>query len=223
MRQIKTNEKPQQMQQISIFCGNIGEGIPDKEVFYINDMELIRLYQTGSEGAIAASEQAYGAYCRKIAMNVLGDAEDAGECVNDVWYKAWNGIRKAAPANLQAYFAKLTRELAIDRRRRSHSEKRGGGELPLCLDELSECLPASNDVEAAVEQKELARCLKQFLSTLDETSRNVFLCRYWYFDAEPEIAKRFGFSRAKVASRLHRTRKQLKAYLKECGYSDEDL
>ncbi|MBQ6431123.1 MAG: sigma-70 family RNA polymerase sigma factor [Oscillospiraceae bacterium] len=192
-------------------------------MFSIEDIELIRLYQGGSEDAIEASERKYGAYCRKIAMNVLGDAEDAGECVNDVWLKAWNGIPHAVPPNLQAYFAKLTRELAIDRRRRSHSAKRGGGELPLCLDELSECLPAKNDVEAAMEQKELALILRQFLSTLDTTRKNVFLCRYWYFDTEPEIAKRFGFSRVKVASMLHRTRKQLKSYLKERGYSDEKL
>lgn len=190
-------------------------------MFTIQDIELIRLYQAGSEGAIEASEQKYGAYCRKIALNVLGDEEDAGECMNDVWFKAWNGIPNAAPPNLQAYFAKLTRELAIDRRRRNSSQKRGGGELPLCLDELAECLPANSDVEAAVEQKELAQTLKEFLSALNTVQRNVFLCRYWYFDTEPEIAKRFGFTRTKVASILHRTRKQLKSYLKERGYSDE--
>ena len=192
-------------------------------MFPIEDIELIRLFQAGSEGAIEASERKYGAYCRKIALRVLGDEEDAGECVNDVWLKAWYGIPNAAPPNLQAYFAKLTRALAIDRRRRNCSEKRGGGELPLCLDELSECLPAKNDVEAAVEQKELEQTLQQFLSGLDAVHRNVFLCRYWYFDTEPEIAKRFGFSRVKVASQLHRMRKQLKSYLMERGYTDEKL
>lgn len=192
-------------------------------MFTIQDIALIQLYQAGSEDAIAASERKYGAYCRRIAMNVLGDDGDAQECVNDVWLKAWTGIQNAAPPNLQAYFAKLTRELAIDRRRRSHSQKRGGGELPVCLDELSECLPAQGDAESAFERKELARTLKEFLSELHPVQRNVFLCRYWYFDSEPEIAKRFGFSRTKVASMLHRIRKRLKSYLKERGYSDEDL
>ena len=182
---------------------------------------MIRLYQAGSEAAIEASERKYGAFCRKIALRVLGDEAAADECVNDIWLKAWYGIPNAAPPNLQAYFAKLSRELAIDRLRRSSSQKRGGGELPLCLDELSECLPAKNDVEAAVEQKELTQTLKRFLFSLDATQRNVFLCRYWYFDTEPEIAKRFGFSRTKVASMLYRTRKRLKSYLKERGYSDE--
>lgn len=186
----------------------------------INDIELIRLYQAGAEGAIAESERRYGAYCLKIALNVLGNAEDARECVNDVWLKAWNGIPAAPPVDLQAFFGKLTRELAIDRWRRNHSEKRGGGEVALCLDELSECIPANGSVETAAEQKELAHVLSRFLSTLDEVPRRVFVCRYWYFDTVPEIAARFGFSRSKVSSMLHRTRKQLKSYLKECGYDE---
>lgn len=190
------------------------------EVFQINDIELIRLYQAGAEGAITESERRYGAYCLKIAMNVLGNAEDARECVNDVWLKAWNGIPQETPPDLQAYFGKLTRELAIDRRRRNHSEKRGGGEFALCLDELSECIPTKSDVETTVVQKELAQTLRRFLATLDEVPRRVFVCRYWYFDTVPEIAARFGFTRSKVTSMLHRTRKQLKTYLKECGYDE---
>lgn len=189
-------------------------------MFQINDIELIRLYQGGAESAITESERRYGAYCRKIAMNVLEDPEDAQECVNDVWLKAWNGIPTEAPPNLQAYFGKLTRELAIDRWRRNHSEKRGGGEVALCLDELSECVPAKGDVETTVAQKELAQTLRRFVATLDETPRRVFVCRYWYFDTVPEIAARFGFTRSKVTSMLHRTRKQLKTYLKECGYDE---
>lgn len=192
-------------------------------MFHIDENELIRLYQTRSEDAIAVSELQYGAYCRRLALQVLGSEEDAKECVNDVWFKAWNNIPVNAPQNLRAYFAKLTRELAIDRWRRSRSGKRGGGELPLCYEELSECVPARGDAETAAEQKELAQTLRQFLSGLTPAARHVFLCRYWYFDTVPEIARRFGFSRSKVTSMLHRTRKQLRSYLKERGYSDEDL
>lgn len=191
-------------------------------MFPIHDYELIRLYQSRSEDAITASQARYGAYCHKIACSVLGNEEDAAECVNDVWLKAWNSIPQAAPEDLRAWFARLTRSLAIDRWRREHSEKRGGGELPLCLDELAECLPAAEDVESSLERKELAELLRDFVASLDPPRKKVFVCRYWYFDTVPEIAERFGFTRSKVASMLHRTRKQLKAYLKECGYSDED-
>ncbi len=189
----------------------------------LEDQEIIRLYQARSEAAITASEQRYGAYLRAIALRILGDAGDAAECVNDVWLKAWTQIPQQAPEQLPAYLARLTRGLAIDRWRRRSSEKRGGGELPVCLDELSECIPAPSSVEDTVERKELARVLRGFVQTLEPTQRAVFVSRYWYFDSAPEIAARFGFSRVKVRSMLHRTRKQLKSYLKECGYFDETL
>ena len=174
------------------------------------------------EDAIPASEQNYGAYLRTIAQNILRDPEEVRECLNDVWFRAWTRIPEEPPENLQAFLAKLTRELAIDRWRRAHSEKRGGGELPLCLEELNECIPGKSDVETAIERQELALVLRGFLQTLEPVRKNIFLCRYWYFDTVPEIAKRFGCSKSKVSSLLHRTRKQLKTYLKECGY-DETL
>lgn len=220
----QVHAKSKQIQHITIFCGNIGErALMQGGGFTIDDSELIRLYRIRSEDAIAASDLKYGAYCNKIAMNVLGNADDAGECVNDVWLKAWNTFSIETPQDLRAYFARSTRGLAIDRWRKNHSKKRGGGELVLCLDELSECVPAAGSVEAAIEREELRQILRHFIADLEPISKHVFLCRYWYFDTVPEIAERFGFSRSKVTSMLHRTRKRLKAYLKENGYSDEDI
>ena len=189
----------------------------------LDDHEIIQLYLAHAEQAVAASEAKYGAYLRSIAMRVLADEEDVRECLNDVWFKAWTQIPPEPPEHLQAWLAKCTREQAIDRWRRSRSEKRGGGVLPACLDELGECVPAPSDVESLVERRELALVLRGFLQKLEPVQRNVFLCRYWYFETAPEIAERFGFSPVKVRSMLHRTRKQLKSYLKECGYSDETL
>ena len=175
------------------------------------------------EAAIPASERKYGAYLRTIAQNILGDPEDVEECLNDVWFKAWTQIPSEVPDNLQAFLAKLTREAAIDLWRRSRAEKRGGGELPLCLEELSECIPGKHDVEASVLKEELALVLQGFLRTLEPLPQKVFLCRYWYFDTVPEIALHFGCSKSRVSSMLHRSRKKLKTYLKECGYFDETL
>ena len=66
-------------------------------MFSIDDNELIRLYQARTEDAVAMTELRYGAYCRRIAVQILGDPEDAKECVNDVWFKAWNGIPNDPP------------------------------------------------------------------------------------------------------------------------------
>ena len=49
----------------------------------MDDKELIRLYQARDERAITESEQKYGSFLRRIALNLLGSPEDAEECVND--------------------------------------------------------------------------------------------------------------------------------------------
>ena len=68
------------------------------------------------------------------------------------------------------------------------------------------------------EKKELSRVLNQFLSSLPETERNVFLCRYWYLDSIQTISEVSGFSQSKVTSMLHRLRGKLRKKLSEEGY-----
>ena len=49
------------------------------------------------------------------------------------------------------------------------------------------------------------------------TDRRDFVCRYWYLDPIEDIAKQFGFTKSKVKSMLHRTRKKLRTYLEKEG------
>ena len=102
----------------------------------------------------------------------------------------------------------MTRHISIDRWRKLSAKKRGGGEIILALDELEECVDSHN-VETELAKKELTRVLNMFLSSLTETERNVFLCRYWYLDSISAICEQFGYSQSKVKVMLHRTRKAL--------------
>ena len=95
------------------------------------------------------------------------------------------------------------------------TKKRGGGETLLVLDELSDCIPAKDDVESEIETAELSKLLNRFVLALPETERNVFICRYWYLDPIGSIAQRYGFSQSKVKSMLSRTRKKLFTYLQQ--------
>ena len=81
----------------------------------MEDQQIIELYWARSQDAIAETEIKYGAYCRTIARNVLAQEQDAEECVNDTWLRAWNAIPPQRPAVLSAFLGKLTRNLALDR------------------------------------------------------------------------------------------------------------
>lgn len=182
------------------------------------DEQIVALYWSRSEQAIAETGEKYGGYLNRIAYGVLRDTLDAQECVNDTYHSAWNAMPPSKPDRLSAFLGKITRRLSIDRLRRQTAEKRGGGELPLALDELSGCVSGGDTAEDAVLRQELSSLLDAFLSSLPDTERRVFLRRYWYLDSIAEIAERFGFTQSKTASMLHRTRRKLREALWKEGY-----
>ena len=63
----------------------------------------------------------------------------------------------------------------------------------------------------------LAEMISEYLKKLPKTERQVFVCRYYYLDSLSDISERFGFSRSKIASMLHRTRKKLLSHLEKEG------
>ena len=183
----------------------------------MDDNRIIELYWGRSEDAISQTAAKYGGYCYTIAYNILANNEDSEESVNDTWLAAWNTMPPRRPRHLAAFLGKMTRYISLDRWKNRSALKRGGGEVPLVLDELEECIAGEDSVEKEYLQKEFARTLNQFLEKLPETERRVFLCRYWYMDSIEDIAERFSFSQSKVASMLHRTRGKLRKVLEQEG------
>lgn len=179
----------------------------------MEDERIIDLYWQRSDQAISETAAKYGAYCRTIAYNILSSAEDTEECVNDTYFSAWSSMPDKRPKVLSAYLAKITRNHALSRVFERKRQKRGGGELALALDELDDCVASAYDLEQEVADRELERMINAFLRGLPDTERQVFLCRYWFMAPVADIAERFGFSRSKTASMLHRTRQKLRQHL----------
>ena len=184
----------------------------------MEDREIVNLYWERNTSAIKETDTKYGGYCKAIAKNILGNHEDAEECVNDTYLNTWNSIPPNRPNVLSTYLGKITRNLSFDRFRRRHAEKRGGGEIELILDELDECVSDTDSIEQEVETKELVRAINCYLDTLSQEKCSIFLCRYWYAIPVSEIAARFGMSEGNVSVTLNRIRHQLKNYLEERGY-----
>ena len=184
----------------------------------MNDTEIIQLLEAREEQAIAALEAAYGAYCRSIAQRMTGRQEDAAEVLNDLWFRVWESIPPQKPQSLRHYLAKLTRNIALDRLRREQAEKRGGGELPLVLEELEACIPDRSTPESALSGKELGAAIERFLDTQSARAQDVFLRRYFFAESVSEIAARYQMRESNVRLMLSRTRARLKLYLKQGGY-----
>ena len=181
----------------------------------MEDSGIVALYWARSEQAIEETAKKYGDYCFSIACRILASREDADEAVNDTYMGAWNSMPPHRPAILSTFLGKIARRTALKRWEAHRAEKRGGGELPLVLEELANCLPAAGDPAGEAEARELARAINAFVHSLPKIQRQVFVCRYWYLDPLEDICRRFGFSRSKVKSMLYRTREKLKQHLEK--------
>lgn len=183
----------------------------------MEDQEIYALYWKRSEQAIAATHQKYGTWCHGIAYRILNIKEETEECVSDTYLTVWNNIPPQRPQVFRAWLGKITRNLALTRYRKLHASKRGGGETALALDELSYCVSGSQGPESELESQEIVRVINEFLASLPETQRHIFMRRYWHMSSIQEIASNFRMSESKVTSMLFRMRKQLRALLEKEG------
>ena len=185
-----------------------------------DDAAIVALFFSRDEDALAYSRAKYGGLCQSVAASILGSPEDAEECVGDAWMRAWNAIPPEKPVSLGAYLAAVTRRLALDRRRERTAEKRGGGEIALCLDELADIAGDGDGWDAEGDARERLRdALKRFLAAEPPLRRRVFLWRYWYAHPVGEVARLSGKSEGAVKMILSRAKKRLKKMLEEEGFT----
>lgn len=184
----------------------------------MDDCGIVELYWKRDEKAIEETAIKYGNYCHSIAYHILGDHQEADECVNDTFHSAWNSIPPHRPEMLSTYLGKITRRTSFKIWRSRDTQKRGGGEMALSLEELSECIPDRKRIDDGLMAQELVNIINDFLQTLPADERRVFVRRYWHTLSIREICEQYGFSKSKVESMLHRTRKKLLARLNKEGY-----
>ena len=184
----------------------------------MDDANIVQLYWDRNEQAIPATADKYGSYCTSIAKNILGNNEDAEECVNDTYLNAWNSMPPHRPSILSTFLGKIVRNLSFNRYKHNNADKRGGGELPVVLEELSDLVSGKDDVEQAFDQKELTKAIDTFLDSLSPEKRSIFISRYWYTDSISEIAVRNDMNDGAISMTLNRLRLKLHNYLLERGF-----
>ena len=185
----------------------------------MTDLQIIDLYWCRSEDAIAESDAKYGSYCFAVSNNILLDALDAEECVSDTWLRAWSAMPPERPDKLKLFFAKITRNLSIDRLKAKLAQKRGGGETELILEELEQCIASAGNVETAYIAKELGSSINQFVRRLPERDGNLFIRRYFYGEDMETVARRYGVTAHNAAVILSRVRQKLKRHLEREGFN----
>ena len=183
----------------------------------MEDEEIISLYFDRNEDAIAASDKKYGRYCYSIADHIVFDRFEAEQCVSDTWLAAWNAIPPERPVFLKAWFARVTRNLAINVFNRNKSKKQGS-RYETVLNEMSEAI-SHETPEENLNLSVLADCINRFLVSLSKRERMIFVRRIFFCETSEEISARYGISTSAVYTSLSRSRRKLKSYLKSEGFN----
>lgn len=177
----------------------------------MTDSEIITLLESRSEKGLSELQRKFTRLIMKIARGLLSSQTDAEECANDTLLAVWNAIPPDKPDNLPAYVAKIARRKTINRFRYNTAPMRNS-EL---LTELDECLPSDSSVEHTAELSELTAALNEWLDTLSDKHKRLFMERYFYARTIKDAARACSMSLTAATSALSRMRAALKAYLDE--------
>jgi len=182
----------------------------------VEDHEIINLYWQRDEAAIKETAYKYGRFCHSIATNILTVPQDAEECVSDTYHKAWNTIPPEKPRAFRAWLGRIVRNLSINRWHYNKAQKRYAG-VEILLSELSDCIPDTETTEEIVETQILSGYISDWLDTLPDMERLLFIRRYWNGEELKQLASISGTTPNKLAGQMFRLRKSLSSYLTAKG------
>ena len=188
----------------------------------MEDSGIIELYFARSEQAIAETAEKYGRLLGSLARNILGNEEDAEECVNDAYLGVWNTIPPERPQHLMSFLCRIARNIAIKKYNYNTAQMRSSA-YTVAMEEIEEALASPEDVESEITSAELAGYIEAFLDSLSPENRYIFMRRYWFSDEYEAIAKKTGLTVKNISVRLTRLRRKLGEYLKEKEYLPDSV
>ena len=187
-------------------------------------------------------------YFIRLVLDGIGVAQDAEECVNDLFVAVWQEIDSFDPGRgtLRTWLTMRAKYIALDRRRQlcrrqihnvqSADENRqlassdsGGGRKGYGWGGYDSdnrvTLPPHPEasMENLLEQSERREELSLALATLPELDRYLIYQRYFKFASTEELAAKTGLTRHAVDTRLWRARKSLREALKEHAHEYERI
>ncbi len=184
----------------------------------MEDEKIIELYIQRSEDALKETEKKYGGYLISIVRNILADAEDCRECINDTYLNAWYMIPQSRPASLQGYLGKTARNIALNRLQAASAKKRGNGKALQVLEEFGELAAEGSFEDNAINSIVLSDVFKSFVDSLNDEDKIIFVKRYWYFMSIRDIADEMRLGKSKVKMTLLRLRAKLRERLEKEGF-----
>lgn len=190
-----------------------------KETRYpLDDAKIIELYWSRNEAAIDETDFKYRKHLFSVAYHILGDRLDCEESLNDTYLGAWNAIPPQRPNALKAFLTTVMRRIAINRYHSKRKKSAVPSEMTFSLSELEDFISDDGDPSADFDAARLGHILSDFLRTLSDRRRFIFMSRYYMAEPIDQIAKELHLSRSMVNKELAAIRSALKETLESEGY-----
>ena len=184
----------------------------------MSDEKIVDLYWQRDEQAIKETDIKYKKFLLSVAMNIVHDVCDSEECLNDTYIGTWNAIPPARPVALQAFLGSIMRRTAIDRFRANKRQKRIASEFTVSLSELEDFIADCGDMNAEIEEKELAKSISNYVRSLPDRQMYIFVSRFYIADPLSKIGKELGCSISTVKREIAQIKRGLKKKLEREGY-----
>ncbi len=181
------------------------------------DSEITELIYGRSESGLTELKRKYERLILKVCRGILKSPQDAEECANDTLLAVWDSAARDKPDDLTAFVCKIARRKALNRLRYNTAPMRNS-DLLTELDEIAEHLPSVGaSPEEYAESAELTAALNEWLLSLPEKQRVLFMRRYFFSDSVKDAAKLCRMSANAAGAALLRLRGSLKQFLIERG------
>ena len=184
----------------------------------MSDGEIMDLYFARDERAIRETDAKYRTKLLYLARNIVHDAQDAEECLNDTYVRVWNSIPPARPDSFPAFLLSIMRRTAINRYKATKRQKRVPAELVSSLSDLDDMLSDSDAFYTEQEANALGQTLTAFTSTLSDRRAYIFMSRYYLSRPIDEIAEKLGCSKSTVNKEIAAIKQELRQLLESEGY-----
>lgn len=181
----------------------------------MTEQELLKLLKTDAEKGLRELIKIYGNAFYTICKNILHDfsEEDVEEVVSDVLVGIWKSkehFNEFKGVSFKSYCYGIARKTALKKRRDC---KKNGELIPLNEDILKD----DYLLEQQLEKEEEERILTEVLMNQEETLRQIFILRYFYFYKVKEIADLLKISNKKVENYLYRGKEVMRRELLKKG------
>lgn len=199
------------------FCDMIYEaGFNNKqEVKQLDEDKLVKALRKGDTAALKELIVRYTPFVSSVIRRILKDRSgEWEELTQDVFLALWDNRKKLVDVNIKPYLAAIARNKSFSLLRRYREE------LPLDEDIL---IYDSENIELAIEQKELAVLVNEALSELSREHRELFIRHYYYGQTVTEAAREMDINDSTAKSWLKRDREKLKEILTKKGIGYERI